>query len=118
LADGQYLYGEAQTAHQPGTTYVVMAVEDGRAVGAFYQPHSSFDCFHGQVGENLLALTIINSYDQTAYAYGVPLDTSRSTIASQGGAASQPTLEGFYAIDSLSATDHDILATCHAAIAP
>lgn len=115
LADGNYLYGEAPTAGELGATYLVMTVDAGQAVGAFYMTNSSFDCFHGQVAGDELAVTIINSYDQTAYDYAVAFATS--TLASQAGGGTVPTLEGFYALDTLSELDHQILATCQGVVA-
>jgi hypothetical protein len=114
LTDGTYLYGEAAEPGEIGATYIVMTVRDGQATGAFYRPSSSFDCFHGQVTNTALNATIINSYDQTAYDYAVAL--APSTVASQAGGAPSG-LEGFYALDTLSDLDHEILATCQAVVA-
>ncbi|NJN21048.1 MAG: hypothetical protein HC812_07505 [Leptolyngbya sp. RL_3_1] len=111
LADGVYLYGESPQPDERGKTYLVMAVQAGQAVGAFYQLDSSFDCFHGQVTANRIDMTIVNSYDQAAYPYEVALATS-GAIASASGAVSAMVPAGFYAIDTLSPTDQQILATC------
>ena len=114
LTDGTYLYGEAAEPGEIGATYIVMTVQEGQATGAFYRPSSSFDCFHGQVTNTALNATIINSYDQTTYDYAVAL--APSTVASQGG-GSPSGLDGFYALDTLSDLDHEILATCQAVVA-
>lgn len=114
LTDGTYLYGKAAEPGEIGTTYIVMTVREGQATGAFYQPSSSFDCFHGQVTNTALNATIINSYDQTAYDHAVAL--APSTVASQAGGAPSG-LAGFYALNTLSDLDYEILATCQAVVA-
>lgn len=113
LTDGVYLYGESPQPQAVGATYLVMEVQAGQAVGAFYMPSSSFDCFHGQVTASSLDLTIVNSYDQTAYSYPVALATN-GAIASATGAVPTMVPAGFHAIETLSETDHQILATCQA----
>lgn len=113
LTDGVYLYGDSPQPHTVGATYLVMAVQAGQAVGAFYMPSSSFDCFHGQVTPNSLDLTIVNSYDQGAYPYAVALATN-GAIASATGTVPTIVPEGFHAIEPLSETDQQILATCQA----
>ncbi|MEL6385380.1 MAG: hypothetical protein AAFQ89_23530 [Cyanobacteria bacterium J06626_18] len=112
LEEGTHVFGESPEAGQIGTTYMVISVQSHQVVGAFYQPSSSFDCFHGQVDGSELALTVVDSYSQTAHPYTLALD-STSQVASPAGAASVSVPTGFYAIES-GALDHDILATCQA----
>jgi hypothetical protein len=113
LANGAYLYGESPRPEENGVTYLVVAVQAGQAVGAFYQPSSSFDCFHGQVTASSLDITIVNSYDQATHPYPVALATNSAT-ASATGTIPAMVPAGFHAIDTLSDTDQQILATCQA----
>lgn len=114
LDNGTYLYGQSATPGQLGTTYVVMTLRNGRALGAFYQPNSSFDCFHGQVTGTTLATTVVDSYDQQTHGYALAWQAT-STVAASQGSTPTPTLAGFHPIPDLSPLDRDILATCQAA---
>lgn len=111
--DGIYVFGEAAEAGQIGATYMVMNVQAEKIVGAFYQPSSSFDCFHGELQGNSIALTVINSYDQSTHPFTVALQTTNQ-VASQTGAVSNLVPEGFYELSQVSTLDADILATCQA----
>lgn len=114
LADGVYLYGQSPQPEQLGAAYMVFEVTQGDVVGAFYMPRSSFDCFSGQFEANRLALSIVDSYEQTAYPFAIALD-SNSPVAMAGGEAIAPVgLEGFQRIDQLSTNDQRILTTCKA----
>jgi hypothetical protein len=112
--NGIYLYGQVPEANQIGVSYAVMEINEQSAVGAFYMPHSSFDCFYGEVAAQQLNLTIINSYGQEAYAYSMPM-TQQTTVASADGTpVSVPVLDGYHPIEQLSDVDHQILSTCRA----
>ncbi|MBE9077507.1 hypothetical protein IQ241_09380 [Romeria aff. gracilis LEGE 07310] len=111
LADGVYLYGQSQQPDQLGSAYLVFEVEQQQAVGAFYMPHSSFDCFSGQVRPNRLDLSVVSSYEQTVHSYSVAIETPATLVA--GPAASEFTLVGFHSLQP-DAQDYDILATCQA----
>ncbi|MGC9502798.1 hypothetical protein [Baaleninema sp.] len=110
VPDGRYLYGEDPVPNRIGTAYMVFEVRHNRAVGAFYMPRSSFDCFYGRVSPHHLQVTVVNSYDRTAYEYAVVRDDS--AIATTAEVAVAPEFEGFYRIDALSDRDRDILNTC------
>ncbi len=115
LEDGTYLFGQSPNPNEVGSAYAVLSVEGDQAIGAFYQPHSSFDCFTAEVFPDRLAANVIDSYEQTAYPYAVAMTISDSLVA--GGGAGAYTLEGFHRISDLSAQDHEILATCQADLA-
>lgn len=110
LADGVYLYGEQPVAAQTGTVYMVFEVIDSRAVGAFYMPSSSFDCFSGDVSATRLDLSVVDSYEQTTHPYSIAAQTE--PVLAAGQAATEFTITGFTQIDTLSATDERILETC------
>ncbi|MBO9999971.1 MAG: hypothetical protein J7641_13410 [Cyanobacteria bacterium SID2] len=109
-ADGIYLYGEAPASDRIGTAYMVFELRQSQAVGAFFMPHSSFDCFYGRVSPRALEVTVVNSYDRTAYDYAVALEDS--AIASEANVTIEPEFEGFYPIESLSDSNRQILETC------
>lgn len=111
LADGVYLYGQSEQPNQIGSEYLVFEVKQGQVTGGFYMPRSSFDCFYGNVEANQLALTVIDSYEQTPHAYAVALQTEDS-VATEGEPAVPVGLEGYHRLDNLSAMDHQILSTC------
>ncbi|MFK8181940.1 MAG: hypothetical protein AB8B99_01105 [Phormidesmis sp.] len=112
LEDGTYLFGQSPTRDVLGATYAVLSVQDNRAVGAFYQPRSSYDCFSGDVSPTRLAVNIVDSYSQAVYPYAVALTLSDSLVAGAGAGAY--TLEGFHRIDNLSDKDAEMLAVCAA----
>jgi hypothetical protein len=111
LPDGIYLYGQSPEPEEIGSAYLVFEVTGNQVVGAFYMPHSSFDCFEGGFQNNQLALTVIDSYEQTRYPYALALDTS-APIASEAGASGLPGLEGYHRIDTVSENDLRILGVC------
>lgn len=113
LSEGQYLYGESSAPETLGASYMVFQVSQQRVVGAFYQPFSSFDCFHGTVSANRMALTVIDSYDQTAHPYNLAM-VPGSAIASVGNIGPTTAIRpsGFYAIPALSENDQAMLNTC------
>lgn len=112
LEDGTYLFGQSPQRNQIGTSYAIFSINDSRAVGAFYQPSSSFDCFSGQVYPDRMALDVVDSYRQTVHPYAIALTTDGSLTA--GSAAPAYTLQGFHRIEDLSEQDLEILATCEA----
>ncbi|GAB4367103.1 MAG: hypothetical protein Kow00121_05140 [Elainellaceae cyanobacterium] len=113
LADGVYLYGQSPEPDQIGSAYMVFEVDQGRVIGAFYMPRSSFDCFYGDVEADQLALTIVNSYEQTQYPYAIALEPNDS-LATNSESAAPMGLEGFHSIDMLTENDQRILSTCQA----
>ena len=115
LSDGTYLFGQTEIPDQIGMGYAVFSVKDNRAVGAVYQPRSSFDCFSGQISPSELSMDIVNSYDQTVYPYEIAMSLDNSLTA--GNAAGAYTLDGFYRLDELSDADREILSICEADLA-
>jgi hypothetical protein len=113
LQDGTYLYGQSSKAEQVGMAYLVFEVNRNKVVGAFYMPQSSFDCFHGNLKNNELALTIVNSYERTSYPYEVALKTEAAS-ASEVNPTVPTGLEGYQPLNRLSDNDQRILSTCRA----
>ncbi|WP_204139587.1 hypothetical protein [Halomicronema sp. CCY15110] len=111
LADGVYVFGESPTAHQPGTTYMVMQVSGHDINGGFYQPASSFDCFYGETNSTNMTLTVIDSYAQTKHPLAMTLETA-TTVASENATASQWVPTGFHRLADVTATDRQVLQTC------
>ena len=108
IADGVYLYGQQATASQLGSIYMVFEVIGNRAVGAFYMPSSSFDCFNGAVSSTRLDLNVIDSYEQTSHPYSLAVEPTLT--AGQPGA--EFNINGFTPVSNLSETDEHILETC------
>ncbi len=115
LADGVYLYGETAEPDTLGATYMTFEVRQGRLLGAFYQPHSSFDCFVGEPVANRLELTIADSYSDDTYPYSVALERS-AQVASNQGLPTALSLEGLQPLAAAGDRDRDIIATCRAAL--
>lgn len=112
IADGIYLYGQSADRDQIGSAYIVFQVEQGQVEGAFYMPRSSFDCFYGNFQPDHLALTVINSYEQTHYPFAIALE-SQGAVATIGNEAVAPvSLQGFHQLESPSESDLRILSTC------
>ena len=114
LPDGDYLYGQAPTAEQLGATYLVFEVHKGKVNGAFYMPQSSFDCVHGSLQTQRLALTVASSYEQASYPYTVALQAGSASASAIDPNVAPLTLEGFHPIKHLSANDRRILSMCKA----
>lgn len=113
LTDGVYVYGQSTEPNQLGSEYLVFEVNQGQVVGGFYMPRSSFDCFYGSVEADKLALTVIDSYEQTRHPYAVALQTEGS-IAQVGDATLPVGLEGYHRLDTLTDVDQQVLTTCRA----
>jgi hypothetical protein len=115
LADGTYLYGQSQTAEQVGSAYMVFEVKQGKLLGAFYMPRSSFDCFYGSLEADRMALTVVDSYEQSPHPYAVALKSvTPVAMAGDETIAAPVSLEGFHRLETLSNNDQRILSTCKA----
>jgi len=112
-ADGLYLFGEQPVADQLATAYFVFELQAGRVTGAFYMPHSSFDCVQGHIQDSELALTITDSYSQEQYTYALAL--TQDTLIASTEQVTGLSLSGFHQIDALSENDHRLLDACQAA---
>jgi hypothetical protein len=115
LADGTYLYGEAPEPEQIGSAYMVFQVTKGKVVGAFYMPRSSFDCFSGRFEPGKLALSVVDTYEQTTHPYAIALEQN-STVASNSNqpAVAEIGLQGFQRLAKVSTNDQRILGMCRA----
>jgi hypothetical protein len=116
MADGTYFYGQAPERDQIGSAYMVFTVEQGDVVGAFYMPHSSFDCFYGSVEPDQLALTVVDSYEQTHHPYAIALAPSDAVATVGNGAVTPVSLEGFHPLAAPNENDLRILSTCQSDI--
>ena len=112
--DGVYVYGQSAQPDELGRAYLVFEVSQGKVVGGFYMPNSSFDCFSGSIGAGKLALTIVDSYDRThQYPYSVALAVDTS-VASNNPEIPNFSLEGYQRINTIGSTDQHILGVCKA----
>lgn len=112
-ANGIYLYGQSPQPEQIGEAYAVMEITDNQAVGAFYMPQSSFDCFYGAVESDNLSLNVVSSYDQATHEYSVAFQEG-TAIAAANGTTTPVQLVGYHPIDTVSQNDHRILSVCRA----
>ncbi len=110
LANGIYLFGEQPLPDQLQTAYMIFEARAGQVVGAFYSPHSSFDCFRGDVQNTQLSLVITETYSQEEHAYVMNLEDT----AIAGPGANQFAIEGFHQLDAVSDNDLRMLDTCQA----
>jgi ABC-type molybdate transport system substrate-binding protein len=79
-------------------------------------PRSSFDCFHGTLQTDRLALKVRNSYEKVDYPYSVALQAQTVSASAANPAAAPIGLEGYSQIKQLSSGDKQILSTCKAAL--
>jgi hypothetical protein len=114
LADGVYLYGESPEPNQIGSAYLVFEVTDHQLVGAFYLPHSSFDCLEGEVQDDRLNFTLVNSYDRTVQAYSLPIQSDNYVASASEPMTAPIQLNGMHNISTISDNDQRILETCKA----
>ncbi|TVQ17520.1 MAG: hypothetical protein EA367_17450 [Leptolyngbya sp. DLM2.Bin15] len=112
VADGVYLYGQSSEPEQVGSAYMVFESRSDRLVGAFYMPHSSFDCFYGSAEPDQLALMVVDSYEQGIHSFDVALQSNSNVASSVGGAIAPIALEGFQPVATLSENDYRILEVC------
>lgn len=110
--DGIYLYGQSAEPEQVGSAYMVFESRSDRVVGAFYMPHSSFDCFYGSAEPDQLALMVVDSYEQGVHSFDVALQSNSDVASSVGGAIASITLEGFQPVATISENDYRILEVC------
>lgn len=112
VEDGIYFYGEVPQPDQLGAAYMVFEARDAQVTGAMFMPHSSFDCFQGQISGRELALQITNSYTQETYGYAIALVTSEDPIATVGNAQVPLRLDGFFNLGTAREAELAILETC------
>ncbi len=125
--DGIYLYGQSPEPQQIGQEYIVIEVNKGRAVGAFYLPHSEFNCFNGTIQAGKLALLLANGPETEAYpeTLGSNVNSQQEDVVAAIGdrpigengsnEISTPysvALQNYHQLSSVSNSDKQILAAC------
>ncbi|NET35739.1 MAG: hypothetical protein F6K19_27555 [Cyanothece sp. SIO1E1] len=113
-ADGIYLYGQSEQPEQLGQAYMVFESRQGRVVGAFYMPRSSFDCFYGGAQAQRLALTVVDSYSQEPFSYTIARTDSSLVASTERATAGKLMLQDFHAIETISDNDQRMLEVCRA----
>jgi hypothetical protein len=123
IPDGTYLYGQSSQPQQIGKEYLVFQAHQGKVVGAMYLPNSEYSCFHGTLDSMQMNMTVVNSYDQTAFSHTIAR-AHPAQLAAAGGqinlentydSLSYPytvALEGYQPLNQVSAQDEKILNTC------
>lgn len=122
--DGVYLYGQSPEPQQIGHEYIVIEVNKGRAVGAFYLPNSEFNCFNGTIEAGKLALLLANGPETEAYPAELTNNTDAPQVAALGdrslgenGSNEITTpysvaLQNYHQLSAVSPSDRQILAAC------
>ncbi|NER78994.1 MAG: hypothetical protein F6K42_05325 [Leptolyngbya sp. SIO1D8] len=118
LEDGIYFYGEALQPNAIGSTYLVFEAKDSQIIGAIFMPNSSFDCFHGHISGNELALGITNSYTQETYEHAIALITEADPVAAIGTVPSALQLDGLFELGAARDAELAFLSTCQADLSP
>lgn len=113
VEDGVYFYGEASQPDELGVGYMVFEAQENRVVGAVFMPHSSFDCFVGQIGDRELSMQITNSYTQESYDYAIALMAVDEPIAATSGAVPLQ-LDGLVDLGAPREAELSMLSTCQA----
>jgi hypothetical protein len=114
LPDGVYLYGQSAEPDKLGKAYFVFESRQGKVLGAFYMPRSSFDCAYGTFQPDKVALTVMGSYEKTANPYEIAIARTASVATNGGSALPKVELDGFNQITKVSANDQRILNVCKA----
>ncbi len=122
--DGVYLYGQSPEPQQIGQEYIVIEVSKGKAIGAFYLPHSEFNCFNGTIQEGKLALLLASNPESEAYPEAPGGNTNPQQVAAIGdrplgenGSNDITTpysvaLQNYHQLSQVSTSDRQILAAC------
>ncbi|MGD1901291.1 MAG: hypothetical protein ACFB9N_03535 [Geitlerinemataceae cyanobacterium] len=110
--DGLYVRGSHPDADILGESYMVFTVQNGSVVGGFYQLQSSFDCFHGSLGRDLMPLTVIDSYsgESVQYAMNLSEDTIVANTSQSAVVPRDPV--GAYPVADITEVARGVLATC------
>lgn len=126
LAEGVYLYGQSSKPEEIGQEYMVFEVRDGRVIGAFYMPHSEFNCFQGTLEAQQLKVTFANPArndiaqsepNQTEQFQPLAAAAPPSSNQNNFEAVSFPfavKLQNYHQIASVSENDQRILGMCKA----
>lgn len=123
IPDGTYLYGQSSQPGQLGKEYIVFQARQSKVVGAMYMPNSEYACFYGTLNSKQLNLTVVNPYDQTAFAHTIARQQTSQVAAASGSihlnnsydSLSYPHsvgLEGYQPINQVSDNDQQILSNC------
>ena len=122
--DGVYLYGQSPKPQQIGQEYIVVEVNKGKALGAFYLPHSEFNCFNGTIKGGKLTLLLASSPESEPYPVSLGGGTNSQQVATVGDRPlgenginniSMPysvALQNYHQLSQVSNSDRQILAAC------
>lgn len=123
--DGVYLYGQSPAPQQIGQEYIVVEINKGRAVGAFYLPNSEFNCFNGTIEAGKLALLLANGPETEAYPEELANNTDTQQVVAALGDRSlgengsneittpySVALQNYHQLSKVSTSDKQILAAC------
>jgi hypothetical protein len=116
--DGVYLYGQSPKPGELGQGYIIFEKRQGKVMGALYMPSSEFSCFNGTLhSSGQLAMTVT----------GYPGDKSPTQVATNNtlpqvmddessNYAHSVTLQDYYPVNGMAASDRRVLQMCQSGI--
>jgi hypothetical protein len=119
--NGIYLYGQSAKPNQIGQAYIIFQKQRDKVTGALYMPQSEFNCFQGtldQSGE--LAMTVSGSSNEASSEESNQVAAS-NRLPKVGEDepytyAYSVDLQDFHPLNSISASDRQILQTCKSSL--
>ncbi|BAZ21639.1 hypothetical protein NIES4073_25170 [Kalymmatonema gypsitolerans NIES-4073] len=116
--DGVYLYGQSPKSGELGQGYIIFEKRQSKVIGALYMPSSEFSCFNGTLeSSGQLAMTVT----------GYPGDKSPTQVATNNtlprvmddessNYAHSVTLQDYYPVNGMAASDRQVLQMCQSGI--
>ncbi|KAB8315901.1 hypothetical protein SD81_031735 [Tolypothrix campylonemoides VB511288] len=116
--DGVYLYGQSPKSGELGQGYIIFEKRQSKVIGALYMPSSEFSCFNGTLeSSGQLAMTVT----------GYPGDKSPTQVATNNtlprvmddessNYAHSVTLQDYYPVNGIAASDRQVLQMCQSGI--
>lgn len=110
--NGIYFYGKSPIRDQLGVEYLIFLVQNNKVVGAFYQVGSEFNCFHGDISQDQISLSVIDPYDNTVYPYSIALESSSTLASESNNLIKELALSGHHKIKDYNDHDLEMLDIC------
>ncbi|MBW4616917.1 MAG: hypothetical protein KME21_27470 [Desmonostoc vinosum HA7617-LM4] len=113
--DGIYLYGQSPQPNQPGQGYIIFQKRRGNVTGALYMPRSEFSCFRGTLDRSGELAMTVNSTPDGANSSQVAATSRLPRVPNDEFStyAHSVTLQEYYKLNSISASDRRMLRVCN-----
>jgi hypothetical protein len=112
LTTGTYLYGEQMERERLNTTYLLLAVEEGKLSGVVYQLNSDYNCFTATAHPDHLALNMVDHHSGESFIYSIARSQTSVLASTQPSLERQLNLVGFHPIETVQESDRALLASC------